>query len=137
LLTMHGLLPRFPTPAELAGATTPVYVALSSLFAGFVIVAPTVYTAGILRRLRANERRLEARTRQLIDASQEKAQFMTNITHELRTPLQGILGVSELVARGVYGEVNDRQRTAMDDVKTSANALLQLIDDLLELARGE
>jgi signal transduction histidine kinase len=137
VLTARGVLLRFPTPAEWTGGTTPAYVALSAVFTAFVIAAPTAYTGGILRRLRANEARLEARTRQLIDASKEKAQFMTNITHELRTPLQGILGVSELVSRGVYGEVTPRQREAMGDLRASAKALLQLIDDLLELARGE
>jgi signal transduction histidine kinase len=91
----------------------------------------------VLRKLRENERRLEARTFALVDAGKQKAQFMANVTHELRTPLQGIMGLAELVGSGVYGEATERQREAMRDVKVSAKSLLGLIDDLLELARAD
>ena len=134
LLSAHGVLPQFPTPAEWAGRDG-TYLALSFGFVAFVIGAPTFYTAGILRKLRENEQRLESRTHELVDAGKQKAQFMANITHELRTPLQGILGLSDLVAKGIYGEPTEKQRVAMAEVKTSARALMKLIDDLLQLAR--
>lgn len=134
LLTAEGILPQFPTPAEWAGRDV-TYLALSFGFVAFVIGAPTFYTAGILRKLRENEQRLEARTHELVDAGRQKAQFMANITHELRTPLQGILGLSDLVAKGIYGEPTEKQRAAMDGVKRSAKNLMMLIDDLLQLAR--
>jgi signal transduction histidine kinase len=137
VLTTRGLLPRFPTPAEWAGSESAAYLVMSSLFTAFVVAAPTVYTAGILRRLRENERRLEARTRALIDAGKQKAQFMANVTHELRTPLQGIMGLSDLVASGIYGPATERQREAMRDVKTSSKGLLHLIDDLIQLAAAD
>ena len=134
LLTAGGILPQFPTPAEWGGRDV-TYLALSFAFVSFVIGAPTFYTAGILKKLRANEQRLESRTHELVDAGKQKAQFMANITHELRTPLQGILGLSDLVAKGIYGEPTEKQRMAMAEVKTSARALMKLIDDLLQLAR--
>lgn len=134
LLTAHGILPQFPTPAEWAGRDG-TYLALSFCFTAFVIGAPTFYTAGILKKLRANEQRLESRTHELIDAGKQKAQFMANITHELRTPLQGILGLSDLVAKGIYGEPTEKQRVAMTEVRGSAKNLMALIDDLLQLAR--
>jgi signal transduction histidine kinase len=136
LLTARGVLPRFPTPAEWSGRTT-IYLTLSFLFTAFVIGAPTFYTAGILRKLRDRERRLEARTHALIDAGKQKAQFMANVTHELRTPLQGIMGLSDLVAKGIYGATTDKQRHAMSELKSIAKQLLALIDDLLELARHD
>ncbi len=134
LLTASGILPQFPTPAEWAGRDI-TYLALSFSFVAFVIGAPTFYTAGILKKLRANEQRLESRTHELVDAGRQKAQFMANITHELRTPLQGILGLSDLVAKGIYGEPTEKQRVAMAQVKASAKNLMTLIDDLLQLAR--
>ncbi|MDB4957169.1 MAG: Two-component hybrid sensor and regulator [Myxococcales bacterium] len=133
LLTTWGVLPHFPTPAEWGGRS-PGYLVLAFLFVAFVIGAPTFYTSQILNRLRENERRLEARTHALIDAGKEKAQFMANVTHELRTPLQGIMGLSDLVAKGIYGTASDKQREAMRELKASAHRLLSLIDDLLQLA---
>jgi signal transduction histidine kinase len=134
LLTVTGLLPQFPTPAEWGGRDT-TYLVLAFSFVAFVITAPTAYVSLILKKLRENEKRLEARTHELIDAGKQKAQFMANITHELRTPLQGIMGLSDLVAKGIYGDPTDKQRTAMAQVKSSARDLLALIDDLLQLAR--
>jgi signal transduction histidine kinase len=133
MLTAYGVIPKFPLPVEWSGRS-PTYLATAFAFTAFVIGAPTFYVAGILRRLKDNERRLEAKTLALIDAGKQKAQFMANITHELRTPLQGIMGLSDLVTKGIYGEPTDRQRTAMHNVKASAYRLLALIDDLLDLA---
>lgn len=133
MLVLTGVLPQFPAPVEWSGRST-TYVSLACGFTAFVIFAPTFYTAGLLRRLRDRERALEAKTVALVDAGKQKAQFMANITHELRTPLQGIMGLSDLVAKDIYGETGERQRQAMTDIKTSAKRLHGLIDDLLQLA---
>jgi signal transduction histidine kinase len=133
VLTAKGLIPRFPTPAEWTGRDT-TYLVWAFAFVMFVIVTPAFYTAGILRRMRANERRLEAQTHALIDAGKQKAQFMANLTHELRTPLQGVMGLGDLVAKGVYGPPTERQLAAMVELKAASKRLLALIDDLLQLA---
>ena len=133
LLVSHGVLPRFETPVEWGGRNT-TYIATAIAFTAFVIVAPTIYTAGLLRRLRERERALEAKTLELVDAGKQKAQFMANITHELRTPLQGIMGLSDLVAKNVYGDTTDKQRHAMTNIKTSAKRLHAMIDELLQVA---
>jgi signal transduction histidine kinase len=137
LLAAAGAIPRFPTPAEWAGSHSASYLAMAFSFVAFMIAAPTLYTAGILRRLRENEQRLEARTQALIAAGKQQAQFMANVTHELRTPLQGIMGLADLVGSGVYGEATERQREAMRDITGSAKGLVQLIDDLLQLAAAD
>jgi len=133
VLVTNGVIERFPTPAEWGGHTNS-YLVLAALFAAFVIGAPTFYTAGILKQLRENERRLERQSQALIDAGKQKAQFMANITHELRTPLHGIMGLGTLVAKGIYGDTTVRQRDAMRELELSAKRLLALIDDLLLLA---
>jgi signal transduction histidine kinase len=134
--THTGLLVRFPTPAEWSGSSG-TYVAISILFTAIVIGVPTFHVGLILRRLRDHERRLEARTHALVDANKQKAQFMANVTHELRTPLQGVMGLSELVAKGIYGTVGERHIEAMSNIKGSARRLLALIDDLLLLASDD
>ena len=133
VLVQYGVLPQYPTPVEWTGRNGQ-YFALAISFTAFVIAAPTWYTAGILRRLRDREHALEAKTVALVDAGKQKAQFMANITHELRTPLQGVIGLSELVSKGIYGETSERQRQAMTDIKNSAKRLHALIDDLLQLS---
>jgi signal transduction histidine kinase len=132
-----GVLPHQPAPFALAGGLTRGYLVVGILFSAFVIAAPTVFTALILRILRRKERALEARTEQLIDAGRQKSQFMVNITHELRTPIHGISGLAELIESGVYGPVNDKQAASLQQLRRSARGLLQMIDDLLELARHD
>ena len=54
--------------------------------------------------------------------------------HELRTPLAAILGYQELLADGLYGELNDRQREPVNRIQQSAQQLIHLLDGLQELA---
>jgi signal transduction histidine kinase len=62
---------------------------------------------------------------------------MVNVTHELRTPLHGILGLSDLLREGIYGPVTERQKESLAGIDLSAKNLLELIDSLLLLARAE
>lgn len=67
-------------------------------------------------------------------ASSIRAQFLANVGHELRTPLNGVLGMSEILRRtGLSAE----QREYVDVLQTSGRALLELIDEILEIARLE
>lgn len=136
-LMVTGVLPPTRTPAEATGGLTPGYVVVLVVFAMLVFGLPTLYTAVILQKLRRQQAALAARAAELVEAGKQKAQFMANVTHELRTPIHGISGLSDLVKMGVYGPVNDRQREAHDDIKRSARSLLGLIDDLLELSRSD
>ena len=102
-------------------------------YAAFVLGVPTYYAARILQDLRAKQTALEERTRQLVEAGKQKSQFMANVTHELRTPIHGICGLSDLIESGIYGPVTPKQKDAQQSIKRSARSLLALIDDLLEL----
>lgn len=62
--------------------------------------------------------------------------IMGVLGHELRTPLAAILGYYELLADGIYGEVDERQREAVHRIGQSAHQLLALIDGIQELATG-
>jgi signal transduction histidine kinase len=132
-----GVLAALPPPVVTSGGITRSYVAIDLVYAFFVLAVPTFFTASILAQLRKKQRDLEARTEALIEAGKQKSQFMANITHELRTPIHGICGLSDLVEGGIYGPVTDKQREATRGIKRSARSLLQLIDDLLELSRAD
>ena len=67
-------------------------------------------------------------------ASQAKSEFLANISHEFRTPMNGIIGMTDLV---LDTEVNAEQREYLGMVKTSADSLLGLLSDILDFSKVE
>ena len=59
----------------------------------------------------------------------------TYLSHELRTPLSAMLGFSQMLMDGVYGEVNDKQRDRLERVVRSSQILLRRLDLLLDYQR--
>jgi PAS domain S-box-containing protein len=70
-------------------------------------------------------------------ANLAKSQFLANMSHELRTPLNAIIGFSEILADKTFGELNDRQLKYSHNILNSGRHLLQLINDILDLAKVE
>jgi PAS domain S-box-containing protein len=66
-----------------------------------------------------------------------KNQFLANMSHELRTPLNGIIGFAEFLVDGKPGSVNEKQKEYLQDILNSGRHLLQLINDVLDLAKVE
>jgi len=89
------------------------------------------------RDLRAANVRLEETSRVAEEASRHKSAFLANMSHELRTPLNAILGFSELLAQQTYGPLTEKQARYVDNVHTSGQHLLALINDLLDLSKVE
>jgi signal transduction histidine kinase len=136
-LIMTGVIPQLQTPREIVGTLSlPLVVTILACFA-ISTLAPGAYIALIVQQLRQKELALEERGRQLLEAAREKSQFMVNVTHELRTPLHGVLGLSDLLRDGVYGPVTPEQIEAVVGIEQSARGLLELVDSLLFLARSE
>jgi signal transduction histidine kinase/DNA-binding response OmpR family regulator len=74
---------------------------------------------------------------ELAKASAYKSQFLANMSHELRTPLNAIIGFSELMYDGSVPLDEDTTREYLGDILTSGRHLLQLINDVLDLAKIE
>ena len=75
--------------------------------------------------------------RELETASRHKSEFLANMSHELRTPLNAIIGFSQVLRERMFGEVNAKQQEYLEDILNSANHLLELINDILDLAKVE
>jgi PAS domain S-box-containing protein len=70
-------------------------------------------------------------------ANLAKSQFLANMSHELRTPLNAIIGFSEILSDKTFGDLNARQLKYSNNILTSGRHLLQLINDILDLAKVE
>jgi GAF domain-containing protein/HAMP domain-containing protein len=82
-------------------------------------------------------RELEEKNEQLEAASKHKSQFLANVSHELRTPLNSVIGFTRLVLRKIEGQIEKLQRDNLQKVLISAEHLLNLINELLDLAKIE
>ena len=94
-----------------------------------------------LGALAANVNRMNDQLRgvyaELEEASQHKSEFLANMSHELRTPLNAVIGFSQVLRDGMVGPVNEKQAEYLDDITSSGNHLLSLINDVLDLSKVE
>jgi signal transduction histidine kinase len=94
-----------------------------------------------LGALSANVNRMNDELRRLYGeletASRHKSEFLANMSHELRTPLNAIIGFSQVLRQRMFGEINEKQEEYLDDILSSGNHLLSLINDVLDLSKVE
>ncbi len=89
--------------------------------------------ADVTDRKRFEEVLLE-RNEALEASDRLKTAFLSHVSYELRTPLTTIIGFSDLLAEEVSGPLNTKQRDYLNDIKTSSQMLLTIINDILDLA---
>jgi two-component system cell cycle sensor histidine kinase PleC len=89
---------------------------------------------GELQHAKDNSDRERARA---YSAGRTKSQFLSNLNHELRTPMNAILGFSELIKHKSFGDAVDKYAEYADIIHSSGKQLLSLIDDMLDLAKIE
>ncbi|MCU1281180.1 MAG: histidine kinase [bacterium] len=71
------------------------------------------------------------------EARRLKSQFLANMSHDLRSPLNSILGFSELLLRGLEGEISAGQRVVLAAVHATGLNLLRLLTEILDTAKVE
>src|SRR6185436_7148482 len=69
--------------------------------------------------------------------SRHKSEFLASMSHELRTPLNAILGFAQVLRERMFGDINQKQEEYLDDILSSGNHLLSLINDVLDLSKVE
>jgi signal transduction histidine kinase len=97
------------------------------------------------RALQSANRRLEERVRErtkelsralekLSDLNRLKADFIANISHELRTPMTHLVGYVDLLADDTFGPLTGPQREALDTLRQASQRLTDLIEDLIQFS---
>jgi len=102
----------------------------------------TAAVRDVTERLRVEEIRrksedLEAQNLRMQEANRLKSEFLANMSHELRTPLNAIIGFAALMHTGKVGPLSEDHKEYLGDILTSSRHLLQLINDVLDLAKVE
>ncbi|MAN80217.1 MAG: hypothetical protein CMF64_07475 [Magnetovibrio sp.] len=120
--------------------------------AGTDVTATRAAERALVRAKEDLERRVDERTKELRhevavrrraqemadQASRAKTDFLANVSHEFRTPLNGIIGFSEIMASEVFGPLGaPRYREYAEDIIRSGRHLLTLINDVLDVSRIE
>jgi len=83
------------------------------------------------------EAELQQTNEELARATRLKDEFLANMSHELRTPLNAILGMTEGLMDQVFGPVQREQLKALETIDRSGSHLLELINDILDVAKIE
>lgn len=97
----------------------------------------TLLTFADVTNAKLAERALMERNDALVAADRLKSNFISHISYELRTPLQTIIGFSELLTSPALGNLNDKQREYLADIMFSSKTLLAIINDILDLTSIE
>jgi len=70
-------------------------------------------------------------------ANKIKSEFIANMSHEFRTPLNAIIGFTDMILTGVYGKLSDKVVKYLNNVSTSGKHLLNLVNDILDISKIE
>ena len=81
--------------------------------------------------------KLQWQTQEVERANTLKSEFLASMSHELRTPINAVLGHTANMIEGIYGVVSEDQLEMLKRIRSAANHLLALINDILDLARIE
>jgi signal transduction histidine kinase len=95
--------------------------------------------AALKKRLKTLEARAKEAQRTIDELKARdalKTQFLSNISHDLRTPLAAIITHAEILREGMLGELNPKQRDSVSGIVNGGQQLIDMIDEILTYVRG-
>jgi signal transduction histidine kinase len=137
VLTFNSTVPRHYTRAEVAYLASFADQAALALENARLDEAIRGHAATLEGRIQERTRELEDARIQAEAASRHKSEFLANMSHELRTPLNSIIGFSELLRQQQVTPLPEKQVRYAGHILESGKHLLELIEDILDLAKVE
>jgi signal transduction histidine kinase len=86
-------------------------------------------------RMRARLCEAQKQAQELEECNRLQAEFIADVSHEFRTPLNGILGYTELLRDGLYGEMTPEQLNVLNHIRDCGHHLVDLVNEVLDLSR--
>ncbi len=124
---------EFPT-----SVSTGIMRSRSGSLAGLVIIFEDISERKQAElKLEEKNKELEQANIHLKDLDQLKSIFLASMSHELRTPMNSIIGFTSLILMDKVGGISEEQRKQLTLVKSSANHLMSLINDVLDISKVE
>jgi len=80
---------------------------------------------------------IKEQNEKILEADRVKNEFLANVSHELRTPLNSILGFADILDTELYGNLNEKQKEYISDIKVSGTHLLGMINEILDMSKIE
>ena len=109
------------------------YYEADETISGITVIAYEVTSQVIIKNeLIAAKNDAEIKTQIAEDSAKAKQQFLSNMSHEIRTPMNAIVGFTNVILKT---ELNDPQKQYLNAIKVSGDALIMLINDILDLAK--
>jgi signal transduction histidine kinase len=145
-LLLIGVIAILPAAAVLGYENYRPEPPLAAGFAALLAAATTAAAYRLLRRpdppaltveTARRERELQQAKEAAESASRAKTNFLAIVSHEVRTPLNAVIGFSEMLRDGYAGAIDDKQREYLEDILASAHHLLQLMGDMLDMSTIE
>jgi len=104
---------------------------------GFIALGAAIIVGWLARGVRLSAYASERDKIKLQEAVEARARMVRGITHDLKNPLNAIIGYTELLTQGVKGPMPAEQRQSVERIQSSAESLLALINDILEMSQAE
>ena len=95
------------------------------------------YAAELEKKVEVRTRELRELNQQLEAASRHKSEFISHVSHDLRTPLTSIKGYIDNLLDRIAGDITEKQKDYLDRMSKNAGRLIRLINDLLDVSRIE
>ncbi len=115
------------------GAFTPDRLEVLKLLSSQAAIS--IDNARLYTNLLTSSQELETKNRALQDLDELKDEFLASTSHELCTPLNGIIGITESMLDGATGDLSELQRANLSLVVSSGRTLAQLVNDLLDFSK--
>jgi signal transduction histidine kinase len=112
-----------------------VYVSMMALYYASIVSSQAELEQEVTLR-RETEQKLREATEQVERAMLAKSEFLAKMSHELKNPLNSIIGYSEILIENL-GEKEDQKYKDLQTIRSAGDRLLELIDDLLDLSKLE